>query len=97
MTQYYWRQAGELYKITHQVKQEVPADGIVLDQMSSNVCGSMGGKGHQEISSCYCQGTAYGRKRGESGESGFCLGFPLAHLTLQQLVLVKVIILFLSN
>ena len=35
---------------------EVPADDIVLDQMRCDVCGRVGGEGHQEVRSCYCQG-----------------------------------------
>lgn len=66
---YYWHQAGEFESVTYKVKQEVPADCIILDQMGCDVCGSVGGKGHQEIRSCYCQGATYDRKRAEGGET----------------------------
>lgn len=54
-----------LRRVTYEVKQEVPADGIVLDQMSCDVCGCVGGKGHQEVRSSYGQAATYGRKRQE--------------------------------
>lgn len=47
----------------------MPADCIILDQMGCDVCGSVRGKGHQEIRSCYCQGATYDRKRAEGGET----------------------------
>lgn len=46
----------------------MPADGVVLDQVGCDVCGSVGGKGHKDIRSCYCQSSTYERKRAESGE-----------------------------
>lgn len=54
--------------MTYKVKQEVPADGIILDQMGCDVCGRVWGKGHQKIGSCYCQGATYGGKTAESGD-----------------------------
>lgn len=34
---------------THEVKQELPTQQVVLDQMSCDVHGVVGRKGHQEI------------------------------------------------
>lgn len=84
-------------RVTYKVKQEVPADGIVLDQMGCDVCRIVGGKGHQEIRSCYCQGATWREREREwwdCSEKLFILVWqicwlhmnPLAHLTLQLLL-----------
>lgn len=52
---------------TYKVKQEVPADSIILDQMGCDVGGCVGGKGHQEVCSRYCQGATCNNESRESG------------------------------
>lgn len=68
-----WQRAaeGNVYrasckkKLTHKVKQEVPADGVILDQMGCDVSGCVGGKGHQEVRSCYRQCSTCNTDSGE--------------------------------
>lgn len=64
---------GEFERVTYKVKQEVPAEGIILHQMGRDVCGIVWGKGHQEIGSCYCQGATYWRKTAETGQMVICV------------------------
>lgn len=60
--------SGESFALaTYKVKQEVPADGIILDQMGCDVGGRVGGKGHQEVCSRYCQGATCDKESRGSG------------------------------
>lgn len=55
----------EMITVTHQVKQEVPADGVILDQMGCDVGGCVRGKCHQEVRSRYRQSSTCNQESGE--------------------------------
>lgn len=50
----------------HEVKQELPAEHVVLDQMSCDVHGAVRGKGHQEIRARNRQRATCDRERAEN-------------------------------
>lgn len=59
--------------ITYNVEQEVPADGIILHQMGCDVRGGVGGKGHQEVGSCYRQGATCWKQKEETRDTADAL------------------------